>query len=129
VKVVRRVLIVDDDEVVRSLLRATLPHDDYEVQEAESGDEALEVVGSQVPDLVLLDWKMPGSPGSVVLDKLKEQHPDLPVVVLTAEIQEHHRVLAESLNVDAFLTKPFSPLELLETVERLLGERAVDEST
>lgn len=73
-----------------------------------------------MPDLVLLDWKMPGRSGSEVLDELKRSYPDLPVIVLTAEIQEHHRVLAESLGVDVFLTKPFSPLELLETVERLL---------
>ena len=65
--------------------------------------------------------------GSSVLDAVKVQHPQLPVIVLTAELQDHHRALAESLGVDVFLTKPFSPIELLETVERLLGESPVDE--
>jgi two-component system phosphate regulon response regulator PhoB len=124
----RRILIVDDDESVRSLLRMTLPEDGYQIDEATDGERALALVEERVPDLVLLDWKMPGRHGSLVLDELKSRHPQLPVIVLTAEIAEHHRNLAESLKVDVFLTKPFSPLELLETIERLLGEHAVDET-
>ena len=124
----RRIMIVDDDESVRSLLRMTLPEDEYEIEEAIDGEQALTLLASRVPDLVLLDWKMPGRHGSLVLDELKRRHPKLPVIVLTAEIAEHHRSLAESLKVDVFLTKPFSPLELLETIERLLGERPVDET-
>jgi two-component system, OmpR family, phosphate regulon response regulator PhoB len=115
-------MIVDDDESVRSLLRMTLPEDGYEIDEATDGEQALALVEERVPDLVLLDWKMPGRHGSLVLDELKSRHPELPVIVLTAEIAQHHRNLAESLNVDVFLTKPFSPLELLETIERLIGE-------
>ena len=121
-------MIVDDDESVRSLLRMTLPEGEYEIEEATDGEEALTLLASHVPDLVLLDWKMPGRHGSLVLDELKRRHPQLPVIVLTAEVAEHHRNLAESLKVDVFLTKPFSPLELLETIERLLGERPVDET-
>lgn len=126
-----RVLIIDDDESVRALLRTTLSADEFDVLEAADGDEGLRLASEGDPDLVLLDWKMPGRHGSLVLDDLKERRPTLPVIVITAEQQEHHRALAESLRVDAFLTKPFSPLELLETVEGLLGadERSVDEST
>jgi two-component system, OmpR family, phosphate regulon response regulator PhoB len=122
-----RILIVDDDESVRSLLRMTLPEGEYEVEEATDGEEVLALLAGRVPDLVLLDWKMPGRHGSLVLDELKTRHPQLPVIVLTAEIAEHHRSLAEALKVDVFLTKPFSPLELLATIERLLGERPLDE--
>jgi DNA-binding response OmpR family regulator len=124
----RRIMIVDDDESVRSLLRLTLPEEGYEIVEAIDGEEALTLLNSRVPDLVLLDWKMPRRHGSLVLDELKRRHPQLPVIVLTAEVAEHHRSLAESLKVDVFLTKPFSPLELLATIERLLGERPVDET-
>jgi DNA-binding response OmpR family regulator len=125
-------MIVDDDESVRALLRMTLPAEGFDVVEATGGDEALGSVRDQKPDLVLLDWKMPGQPGSHVLDELKRLDPSLPVIVLTAEIQPHHRALADSLGADAFLTKPFSPLELLETVERLLGgagEGPVDQAS
>lgn len=124
----RRILIVDDDESVRSLLRNTLPEVEYEILEAADGAEALKQFRAEAPDLILLDWRMPEMGGSSVLDAVKDRHPQLPVIVLTSEVQEHHRALAESLGVDAFITKPFSPLELLETIERLLGERQVDET-
>jgi DNA-binding response OmpR family regulator len=122
-------LIVDDDDSVRSLLRMTLPEDEYEIDEATDGEQALARLDERVPELVLLDWKMPGRHGSLVLDELKRRHPKLPVIVLTAEIAEHHRSLAEALKVDVFLTKPFSPLELLETIERLLAEHPLDEAS
>jgi two-component system, OmpR family, phosphate regulon response regulator PhoB len=116
----RRVLVVDDDDAVRSLLRHTL-EGTYEVSEAEDGQQALAQLGRELPDLVLLDWRMPGIGGASVLDVIKSAYPNLPVVVLTSESQDHHRALAESLGVDVFLTKPFSPIELLATLERLLG--------
>jgi DNA-binding response OmpR family regulator len=125
----RRVLIVDDDEAIRALLRLTLPTEEYEVAEAVDGVEGLRMLVETDPDLMLLDWKMPGRHGSLVLDEVKARRPTLPVIVLTSEIQEHHRRLAESLNVDAFLTKPFSPTELLATIERLLGESPLDQAT
>jgi CheY-like chemotaxis protein len=122
-----RVLIADDDATVRSLLRATLPEDGYDVLEACDGNEALQLIGQEPLDLVLLDWHMPGRRGAQVLEELKRRHPALPVVVLTAEHQAPHRARAEALGVDVFLTKPFSPIELLDTVERLLPERRPDE--
>jgi DNA-binding response OmpR family regulator len=125
----RRVLIVDDDEAIRALLRLTLPTEEYEVAEAVDGVEGLRMLVETDPDLMLLDWKMPGRHGSLVLDEVKARRPTLPVIVLTSEIQEHHRRLAESLSVDAFLTKPFSPTELLETIERLVGESPLDQAT
>ena len=125
----RRVLIVDDDEAIRALLRLTLPTEEYDVAEAVDGEDGLRKLTETDPELILLDWKMPGRHGSLVLDEVKARRPQLPVIVLTSEIQEHHRRLAESLSVDAFLTKPFSPIELLETIERLLGESPVEQAT
>lgn len=116
-----RVLIVDDDDTVRALLRTTLPAEDFEVVEAEDGDKALGLIDEKRPHLVLLDWKMPGRHGALVLDDVKQRYPQLPVIVLTAEDREPQRELAASLGADSFLTKPFSPLEVIETVERLLG--------
>lgn len=125
----RRVLIVDDDEAIRALLRLTLPTEEYDVAEAIDGEDGLRMLTETEPELILLDWKMPGRHGSLVLDEVKARRPTLPVIVLTSEIQEHHRRLAESLRVDAFLTKPFSPIELLETIERLLGESPLEQAT
>lgn len=122
------VLIVDDDEVIRSLLRMTLPEEGFDLVEARDGEEALQLTDARAPALVLLDWRMPGLSGAEVLPELKRRHPDAPVIVLTAEPETQHRQTAESLGADVFITKPFSPLQLLATVERLLPERAFDES-
>lgn len=120
------VLIVDDDEMIRSLLRMTLPAEGYDVVEAQDGDQALQMTDGPAPALVVLDWKMPGFSGAEVLPELKRRHPQTPVIVLTVEPEA--RPQAESLGADVFLSKPFSPLQLLATVERLLlPERSVDE--
>ncbi|MGB2874587.1 MAG: response regulator [Gaiellaceae bacterium] len=119
----KRVLVVDDDESIRTLLRMTLADDAYEVTEAADGTEVMDLLDQSLPDLVLLDWKMPGRHGAFVLDDLKGRYPKLPVIVLTAEGRDTQRALADALRADAFLTKPFSPLQLLETIERLLGSR------
>jgi DNA-binding response OmpR family regulator len=123
----RRILIVDDDESLRRLLLLTLPSEGYELVEARDGSEALEQLARALPDLVVLDWKMPGAGGADVLDAAKKLDPALPVIVLTAELKRIPRTLAESLGADVYLTKPFSPLELLDRVEGLLGERVPHE--
>ena len=122
------VLIVDDDEVIRSLLRMTLPDEGYELVEAEDGDQALQIIAARQPSLVLLDWRMPGTSGEDVLTALKQTYPEVPVIVLTAEPEANVRTLAESLGADVFVAKPFSPLQLLATVEELLPDRPLDEA-
>ena len=123
------VLIVDDDEVIRSLLRLTLPDEGYDLVEAEDGDQALQIIAARQPSLVLLDWRMPGTSGEGVLSALKQTYPEVPVIVLTAEPEAKVRTLAESLGADVFVAKPFSPLQLLGSVERLLPERPLDEAS
>jgi DNA-binding response OmpR family regulator len=114
-------MLVDDDESLRALLRATLPVDTFTIVEARDGQEALERLHEEEPDLLVLDWKMPERSGEEVLGIAKSVYPNLPVIVLTAEQQPRERQVAESLGADEFLTKPFSPLELLATVDRFLG--------
>jgi CheY-like chemotaxis protein len=112
---VKRVALVDDEEPLRTLLRATLLPSEYEVMEARTGEEALALFSREQPDLVVLDWKLPGRSGAEILQELKASRPDLPVIVLTADQR------ADAARADAFLIKPFSPLELLDLIERLLG--------
>lgn len=121
----RQVLVVDDDDDLRALLRATLPADEYAIREARNGDEAVGLAAARTPELILLDWNMPGSSGSQVLTTLKRSHPTVPVVVLTAEAGQEAR--AAEIGADAFLTKPFSPLAVLGAIERLLRDRLRDE--
>jgi CheY-like chemotaxis protein len=118
----RRVLIVDDDASLRHLVRMTLPSEGFDILEAHDGADALEQIRIRVPDIVVLDWNMPERSGSAVLGELQTSHPDLPVIVLTAEHRPSHKALAGALGARTFLTKPFSPLELLATIEALLEE-------
>ena len=112
---VRRIVLVDDDRALRGLLRATLPEDVYDVVEAGNARSAVETIEREAVDLVVLDWLLPDGTGGDVLSQVKASRPDLPVIVLTAEAG------VDAQAADAFLTKPFSPIELLDLVERLLG--------
>jgi CheY-like chemotaxis protein len=116
----QRIMIVDDDDAVRNLLRLTLPAESFEIVEACDGDEALRLAAEIDADLVLLDWRMPNRSGAEVLAALRGRQKRVPVIVLTADGERAHKE-ARSLGADAFLTKPFSPLQLLDTVERLLS--------
>jgi CheY-like chemotaxis protein len=116
----RVLLLVDDDPSVRRLLSLTLPVEGYEILESD-GPDAVELARRGRPDLVFLDWRLPEARGEDVLRQLKTEHDELPVIVLTAEQAPRERETALALGADLFLTKPFSPLELIGAVERLLG--------
>ena len=118
-----RLLLVDDDDAVRSLLRMTLPAGGFVIIEAANGEVALAELERERPDIVLLDWKLPGRSGGEVLAALRREHPGLPVIVLTADMTAKTREEATALGADTFLTKPFSPRELLGVVERLVPGR------
>lgn len=120
----RRILAVDDDPVIQRLLRVNLEMEDYEVAVASDGVEALEQVRAFRPDLVLLDVMMPVKDGWQVCVEMKGD-PDLaeiPVVFLSARAQEADVERGAHLGADAYVTKPFDPLELLALVARLLGD-------
>jgi len=121
-----QLLLIDDDDELRTLLRLTLPEDDFVVRDTSDGGEGVLLVEELAPALVLLDWNMPARSGADVLEELKQRWPRLPVVVLTAEGRASEREHAERLGANAFLRKPFSPIELLETIGRLLSERLPD---
>lgn len=117
-----RILICDDEEVLRSLVRATLDDARYEIVEAADGDESIELARSLKPDVILLDMMMPGRSGLEVLELLRAD-PELaqtPVVMLTARARASDRDAAVAAGADRYLAKPFSPLELISVVEELL---------
>ena len=119
------VLVCDNEEVLRSLVRASLADADYEVIEARDGDESLELARSERPDVILLDMMMPGRTGLQVLEELRADGElgETPVVMLTARTQATDREAAAAAGADRFLPKPFSPLELARIVAELLGEQ------
>jgi CheY-like chemotaxis protein len=119
----RTILVVDDDDDIRSLLRAMLERGSHRVFEATDGEEALAVIGRTTPDLILLDVNMPDLDGPEVCRRVKADPAtrDLPVVVLTAAVQEENRRRCLDAGADGYLTKPFSPLALLDLLDTHLG--------
>jgi CheY-like chemotaxis protein len=117
------VLVCDNEEPLRALVRGALELGDYEIVEARDGDESVELARSCEPDLIVLDMMMPGRTGLEVLDELRAdaQFATTPVIMLTARAQAQDRAAAVEAGVSRFLSKPFSPLELAATVEELLG--------
>lgn len=121
-----RILIVDDQPDIRKLIKLTLQHlDDAELFEADSGDEGLRMAIDIKPDLMLLDVMMPGSlDGYQVCEKVKK-NPQLgartKVILLTARAQKEDLEQGAKAGSDAYLTKAFSPLKLLDLVDDMLG--------
>jgi CheY-like chemotaxis protein len=116
------VLVCDNEEILRDLVRASLAGNGYRVVEARDGDESLEAARRLHPDLILLDMMMPGRTGIEVLGELRRD-PELraiPVIMLTARAQVTDRAAAERAGADHFLAKPFSPRELARVVGELL---------
>jgi response regulator RpfG family c-di-GMP phosphodiesterase len=115
-------LLVDDDAALRALLRTTFELVDIEVEEADSAETAAARIWRQRPDAIVLDVQMPGTGGLELCRRLKADRRtrDIAIVLLTGSNGTKPEVAAE-VGADAFLSKPFSPLELLAVVERLTG--------
>jgi len=114
----RLVLVVDDDEMIRRLVRAVLEADEFEVAEARDGEMALRLASETHPAVVVLDIMMPGLDGVEVCRRL--DHERVKVIVLTARDDPSLEVECREAGADAFLTKPFSSIELLDLVAELL---------
>lgn len=119
-----RILVVEDHPTMREAMRLVLEHEGYEITEAADGRSAVSNVRTDPPDLVILDMNIPGTSGADVLKELKEDPStsEVRVIVVTATGEEG-RPAAMNLGADEYFTKPFSPLALLRTVERVLAER------
>ncbi|MBI2260567.1 MAG: response regulator [Caulobacterales bacterium] len=124
---VRRILIADDDPLLRALLVHRLSADGHEVTTAENGSQALEAIAEQQPDLIVLDALMPVMDGFEVLRRLKGRRlSDAPVIMLTALKREQDIVGALQLGAADYLVKPFIPDELSHRVRRLLQSENSD---
>ncbi|MBS1140415.1 MAG: two-component system response regulator [Proteobacteria bacterium] len=121
------ILIVEDQSDIRKLIRMTLEIGSSEIHEAENGEAGWHMVKALRPDLVLLDVMMPGSlDGYQVCQKIRQEPAlkHIPVVLLTARGQQADFEMGRQAGADAYLTKPFSPLELIDTVDAMLAKTA-----
>jgi CheY-like chemotaxis protein len=121
----KKLLIADDEDGVRSLVRMTLEADGFEILEAKDGQEALTVAREQAPDLMLLDVMMPGESGVEVCRALKAdpRTAGITIVMLTAQAQDRDREDGLAAGADDYFTKPFSPVNLLSKVEEVFTAR------
>jgi len=114
-----RILVVDDERRMVGFIRLNLEQDGFEVIEAYNGSEALERLRDSLPDLILLDVMMPDIDGFVVLRTIREIS-QVPVIMLTAKSDENDKVKGLELGADDYVTKPFSPRELVSRVKAVL---------
>ncbi|WP_243718342.1 response regulator [Actinomadura sp. 7K534] len=116
-----RVLVVDDDEVIRQLIAVNLQLEGFEVATAVDGQDCLEKVAEVRPDVITLDVMMPRLDGWVTAIRLREEPvtAHIRVVMITARAQEHDVRRGNEIGVDAYVTKPFDPNQLIQTVRKL----------
>lgn len=117
------VLVADDDADIRALVAFRLRKSGYDVLEAENGSDALRLARDRTPALAVLDWMMPGLTGIEVVEQLRADPATahVPVVLLTARVQEADMARGLEAGADAYLKKPFSPKELSERVAETLA--------
>ncbi|WP_214111126.1 response regulator transcription factor [Acrocarpospora catenulata] len=122
-EVLGRVLVVDDDEVIRQLIAVNLTLEGFDVYTASDGQDCLDRVREVDPDVVTLDVMMPRLDGWETASKLRadEMTTHIKVVLITARAQEEDKRRGMRIGVDAYLTKPFDPAELIQLVRDLAG--------
>jgi DNA-binding response OmpR family regulator len=118
----KRILIIEDNQMVVKSLHYKLSREGYQVTAAEDGREALKILDEQSFHLILTDLMLPFINGNQIIQHIKEKYPSTPIIVLSTSRQESIIMDAFNLGVDDFITKPFSPNELSLRVKRLIKE-------
>ncbi|WP_323835014.1 phosphate regulon transcriptional regulator PhoB [Photorhabdus africana] len=118
----RRILVVEDEAPIREMVCFILEKNGYQPVEAEDYDSALACLSEPYPDLVLLDWMLPGGSGLQIIKQMRRNNNirDIPVMMLTARGEEEDRVRGLEVGADDYITKPFSPKELVARVKAVL---------
>lgn len=117
---IKKILIVDDEQPIRTLLAYNLQQAKYETVLAADGEEAIEKTESEKPDLILLDLMLPKMDGIDVCKTLRQRDINVPIIMLTAKSDELDKVLGLEIGADDYMTKPFSPREVVARVKAVL---------
>ena len=121
-----KILVIEDEQAVREMLFYALNKEDFEVREAATGKIALDILKKYNIDLILLDWMLPGQAGIEISKKLRSmpETKNIPIIMLTAKSDESDKVLGLESGADDYITKPFSPKELVARIKALLRRTA-----
>lgn len=114
-----KILVVDDEELIRSVVMEYCLNENYNVFEASNGIEALEILEKNDIDIIVLDIMMPKMDGFTFFNKMKEKY-NIPTIILSARGEEYDKLLGFSIGIDDYLTKPFSPRELIARIKAIL---------
>lgn len=123
---VAKILIVEDEPAIREMVSYALKRSDFDLLEAEDAQQAYGLIADHKPDLVLLDWMLPGQSGLEMARRLRKDAPtsELPIIMLTARGEESDRVRGLECGADDYVPKPFSPRELVARIHALLRRSA-----
>lgn len=116
------ILIIDDEAPIRDMLRVALEMADYQCLEAENAKDAHAIIVDEKPNLILLDWMLPGTSGIELARRLKKDEltASIPIIMLTAKGEEDNKIQGLEIGADDYITKPFSPRELVARLKAVL---------
>lgn len=115
----KKVLIVEDEDSIRKFVKINLERSDFQVMEADTGEKGIEIARTEEIDIVVLDVMLPGMDGFEVCKTLREEFPDLGIIMLTAKSQDMDKIMGLEYGCDDYMTKPFNPTELVLRVKSL----------
>jgi two-component system phosphate regulon response regulator PhoB len=120
------VLVVEDEPGIQELIAVNLRHAGFHVTCADSAETGRAIIDSELPDLLILDWMLPAQSGLDLARRLRaeERTRDLPIILLTARVHEEDKIQGLEVGADDYITKPFSPRELIARIRALLRRRA-----
>lgn len=115
-----KILVVEDETSIRKFICLNLKRNNWDTFEAESGEEALNIIDDINPDLVMLDVMLPGIDGFETCLRIRESHPDILIFMLTVKNTDMDKIMGLELGADDYMVKPFNPLELIARVKAML---------
>lgn len=116
-----KILIVDDEKLIREVIKEYCENENYEVDEASNGEEALNLIQNNSYDLLILDIMMPKLDGFSLCKKINDK--DIPIIILSARTDEFDKLMGFDLGIDDYITKPFSPKELIARIKAVLKRK------
>ncbi len=124
------ILVIDDEPDIREVMRFALESSDFRVMEAGHADEARKLLSAETPDLILLDWMLPGRSGLELAQQLKQspKTKSIPIIMVSARGEEEDRVKGLDTGADDYIAKPFSPREMVARVKAVLRLKLVVKS-
>ena len=116
-----KILIVDDEKLIREVIKEYCENENYEIDEASNGEEALNLIQNNSYDLLILDIMMPKLDGFSLCKKINDK--DIPIIILSARTDEFDKLMGFDLGIDDYITKPFSPKELIARIKAVLKRK------